>query len=581
MLDETQRVRDVVICGGGLAGLLLARHIRREFPGWSVTVIERTRRPLPDASHKVGESAVELAAQYMERLGLGDYLLERHLVKFGLRFYPGGGELPLAARTDIGAGHDPIVRSWQLDRGRFEQDLRDRDEADGVELVEGARVLDVELGDGGAQHVVVLEADGGPRRLAARWVVDATGRAAVLRRKLRLTRGSPHSASASWFRIAGRLDINDLVPASERAWHERQGAERRWRSTNHLMGRGYWAWIIPLATGNTSIGIVIHDEVHDFHDISSLDRSRDFLRKHEPVLAGALQGREVLDFLCLKGYSHGVARAWSADRWAIVGDAGAFVDPLYSPGSDFIAIANSFTVEMLRTDAAGGSLAEKAAQLNNQYRHLVNGSIDVFRQAAPVYGHAHAMAAKVYWDNFAYWSFPCQYVQQGIYRLAPAQHAPFTAVGRRFVELSNFVQHLLATWAELAPQAMPEPVYRQIPLFPSVLVEAHIAVGQRMTPDETLAYMRMRADQGVEIVGELVLRVVQELGPELGRELLDTVEFERWNVGIPRERLEMESRAGLARRRGLSAIARDVAHSLGRVSRHAGAARARELLGQG
>jgi flavin-dependent dehydrogenase len=581
MLDETQRVRDVVICGGGLAGLLLARLVRREFPAWSVTVIERTRRPLPEASHKVGESAVELASQYLERLGLGEYLLERHFVKFGLRFYPGGGELPLAARTEIGGGHEPIVRSWQLDRGRLEQDLRDRNEADGIELIEGARVLDVELGEGGAQHVVVIDADGGPRRLAARWVVDATGRAAVLRRKLKLTRGSPHSASASWFRIAGRLDINDLVPASERAWHERQGADRRWRSTNHLMGRGYWAWIIPLATGNTSIGIVIHDEVHDFHDISSLERSRDFLRRHEPVLAGALEERQVLDFLCLKGYSHGVARAWAADRWALVGDAGAFVDPLYSPGSDFIAIANSFTVEMLRTEAAGGSLAEKAEQLNNQYRHLVNGSTDVFRQAAPVYGHAHAMAAKVYWDNFAYWSFPCQYIQQEIYRLGPAQHAPFTVVGRRFVELSNFVQHLLRTWAELAPQGTPEPVYRQLPLFPSVLVEAHIAVAQRMTPDETLAYMRIRADQGVEIVGELVLRVVQELGPELGRQLLDTVEFERWNVGIPRERLEMESRAGLVRRRGLSPIARDVAHSLGKVSRHAGASRARELLGRG
>jgi len=211
----------------------------------------------------------------------------------------------------------------------------------------------------------------------------------------------------------------------------------------------------------------------------------------------------------------------------------------------------------------------------------VNGSIDIFRQAAPVYGHARAMAAKVYWDNFAYWSFPCQYVQQEIYRLRPAEHAPFTVIGRRFVELSNCVQSLLRTWAELAPQGTPEPIYRQLPLFPSVLVEAHVAVVQRMTPEETLAYMRLRAGQGAEIVGEIVLRIVQELGPELGRELLEKLDFDRWKVGIPLERLAVEGRASMARRRGLSVVARDVAHSLGTIHRHAAAARARELLAQG
>ena len=50
---------DVVICGGGLAGPLLARHIRRELPEIAVTVLERTTRPLPDACHKVGESSVD------------------------------------------------------------------------------------------------------------------------------------------------------------------------------------------------------------------------------------------------------------------------------------------------------------------------------------------------------------------------------------------------------------------------------------------------------------------------------------------------------------------------------------------
>ena len=66
---------DVVIGGGGLAGLTLARQLRRELPEARVAVIERQRRPLPAAAHKVGESSVELSAHYFGVvLGLGEYL---------------------------------------------------------------------------------------------------------------------------------------------------------------------------------------------------------------------------------------------------------------------------------------------------------------------------------------------------------------------------------------------------------------------------------------------------------------------------------------------------------------------------
>ena len=51
---------DVIVCGGGLAGLTLAYQLRKENPEASVTVVERTTRPLPEACHKVGESSVEL-----------------------------------------------------------------------------------------------------------------------------------------------------------------------------------------------------------------------------------------------------------------------------------------------------------------------------------------------------------------------------------------------------------------------------------------------------------------------------------------------------------------------------------------
>jgi flavin-dependent dehydrogenase len=299
-----------VVCGGGLAGLLLTLQLRQELPQLSVVVLERVRRPLPDAGHKVGESSVELGSQYLERLGLRGYLETRHLIKFALRFFPGGGHLPLEQRTEIGANGEPVVRSYQLDRGRLEEDLRGMIEERGAHLIEGVTVRDIALLAGDEPHVVTADQDGEVGRVRARWLVDASGRTALVRRQLKLKRGARHAGSAGWFRIKGKLDINELVPAEATEWHTRPFHSERWRSTNHLMGAGYWAWIIPLGTNNTSIGIVVHEELHTFDEVRTLERARAFLEKHEPVLARALEGYEVIDFLCLKDYSHNVARAW-------------------------------------------------------------------------------------------------------------------------------------------------------------------------------------------------------------------------------------------------------------------------------
>ena len=94
---------DVIVCGGGLAGLTLAYQLRKENPEASVTVVERTTRPLPEACHKVGESSVELGSHYFgEVLGLKDYLQAEHLKKNGLRFLCGDSRGPVAERPEIG-----------------------------------------------------------------------------------------------------------------------------------------------------------------------------------------------------------------------------------------------------------------------------------------------------------------------------------------------------------------------------------------------------------------------------------------------------------------------------------------------
>jgi hypothetical protein len=293
----------------------------------------------------------------------------------------------------------------------------------------------------------------------------------------------------------------------------------------------------------------------------------EFLKQKEPHLASALAKAEVMDFRCLNGYSHNTARCWSKDRWAIVGEAGAFVDPLYSPGTDFIAFANCFTGELINVERSGGELETRVRELNLQYRALVLGAVAVFRSSAHVYGHPQAMAAKIYWDNFAYWSFPCQYFLQDLYRLSGAVHMELTLLGARFVELSGYVQALVGQWASLTPGTV-KAGFIGLPAFPSLLVDAHLHLQKKMNEEQIREYFKMRIAQGEEIVKELVVRVLSQLGPGLGARVLDGARASEWDLEFSASRAEAERLSGLARRHALSEVARDVERNLGRIEKH-------------
>lgn len=444
---------DVVICGGGFAGLTLARQLRREHPGLSVAVIDRLERPLPEAAFKIGESTVELAAYYLrDILGLAEYMDRAHLRKLGLRFFfprKDGSPGKLAERPEVGLSKFATVPSYQIDRGRLENDLRAIVEADGVRLIEGARIDALEVGTDGAGHAVHYFGAGGDaarRTLRARWLVDSTGRSRMLQRQLGLGKRREADHHAAWFRVEGKLDVDDMVPASDAAWHDRVPGKKRWFSTNHLVNTGYWVWVIPLSSGHTSVGIVASRQYHPLETFNSRERAQGWLERHEPDFAARLGQHRTMDFGVIRNYSHTSGQVFSADRWACSGDAGVFSDPMYSPGSDLIAFANSSISWLIGEDLAGRltpQMAEEKSRFVISIGELLTRSIQVNYH---LLGSPVTMAAKLFWDITAGWSV-VQPLMFGKTFLDSAKQTRVRAESRQFFFMALQMNTMFADWA--------------------------------------------------------------------------------------------------------------------------------------
>jgi flavin-dependent dehydrogenase len=398
-------IRDVVVLGGGLAGLTLALQLKRRDPGIDVLVLERNRHPVAEAAFKVGESTVECGAHYFaDVLGLRDHLEREQLAKFGLRYFFNHRSDAIDRCTELGVSQGLPTGSFQLDRGRFENFLGGHAQGQGVDFRDGARVVKVDMGDDGAPHRVEYERDGETGAVEARWVVDASGRAGLLKRKFGLAEANGHDANAAWWRVDGRIDVNDW--SGDPAWRARCTPPDRWRSTNHLCGPGYWFWLIPLASGSHSLGIVCDAAMHPLETMKTHALAMQWLREHQPQAAAALEasGAQLQDFRFLRGFSHGCRQVYSKQRWALTGEAGAFLDPFYSPGSDFIALSNTYVAELVLADRAGAPFEAYAPIYEQLYFAFYENALALYRGQYPIFGNALVMPLKIMWDYAFYWS---------------------------------------------------------------------------------------------------------------------------------------------------------------------------------
>ncbi|WP_437792947.1 NAD(P)/FAD-dependent oxidoreductase [Sorangium sp. So ce693] len=416
------RTFDIVIIGSGIAGGFLARQLRLACPDLGVLVLEAAEAM---EDYKVGESTVEVAANYMvRRLNLGTYLYQHQLPKNGLRFFfdSPGKDLPLPRMSEIGSDHMPFHPSFQLERARLERDLVTMNRAAGAEVELGAKVVDVSI-DGRGRHTVVYEQGGERREVACRWVCDASGRRHVLFRKLgvKVHKEARLNTAAAWGRYRGVAGLDAVTDA---AWRSRARYTSRHLSTNHFMYDGYWIWFIPLAGDLMSVGVVFDKDRIGAGNTPAGNapagalpgpRTRAeferFLGAHRAA-RDLLEGAELEDFQSYAHLPYHAEQYFSTDRYAVTGEAGAFTDPFYSPGSDFIATANEFITQMILSDVRGdrAGFEERVAAYDAYYRFKYDSTLRLYERMYPVFGSFELYRLKYLLDfnnyyNLVVWPF--------------------------------------------------------------------------------------------------------------------------------------------------------------------------------
>ena len=358
-MSSLQDRYDVVILGGAFSGASAAILLRRDAPHLRVLIVEKAER----FDEKVGEATTEMSAMFLtRRLAMWHHLEREQLPKEGLRYWFTNERVTGHANaSETGGVIRSTIPAFQLRRDALDEHLLATAVAEGAELLRPARALDVTLGD--LDNKLTVEANGQTRIIECRWLLDASGRANFVGRKLNLIeRNDEHPTAAIWCRWKNVRHIDDIAA---RGGFAGSNVGSRRLGTNHYTGYGYWIWVIPLGNGETSIGVVFDKRLVDLHQ--SRNRADDFIAflKAIPSLAELLEGAEPR-LEDLRFYSHLAysTKQYMGRGWALLGDAAVFLDPYYSPGLDHASFSVEATVEIVKKEAMGENVDVRIAEHN-------------------------------------------------------------------------------------------------------------------------------------------------------------------------------------------------------------------------
>jgi flavin-dependent dehydrogenase len=358
---------DVAVIGGALSGAATAILLKQEDPSLRVVVIEKNTA----FKRRVGEATVEVSGYFLCRiLGLTQYLTQTQLAKNGLRFwFANENTSALGECSEIGGKYLSTVPSFLIDRSVVDEEVLRRAGNLGVNILRPVTVLSVDLVAGGNQKVHLREGDV-KKTIEARWVVDASGIKAMLARANGWLRPNEvHPTLSAWSRWRGCGDWDAASLVERHAGLRESYVGIRGTATNHLAGDGWWAWWIALKGGDTSIGVVVDSRKADWSEENAPvgEKLRAFLAKH-PAAREMMKDAEFVggDVHFRRNLPY-CSSIQAGDGFVLTGDASAFLDPLYSPGMDWIAFTATGAARLIMAWRNGGDIESQVGQHNERF----------------------------------------------------------------------------------------------------------------------------------------------------------------------------------------------------------------------
>jgi flavin-dependent dehydrogenase len=396
---------DIVITGAGLAGLSLARHLLL-YTSKTVLLLDK-RSELPGSTQKVGESLVQLSGFYLGKvLDLEEHLQLNHYLKYNLRFQ----WKTCGANTNLEDYSCSFIRlgsnipTYQLDRNLLESHLLDLNKRNPrFRLASGVRDLAVEFSKDGDHLVRYLG-----QEVRCRWFVDSSGRGGFLKRKLGLERKNTIRHGSTWCWVDGLVNIEKLTDKPKaivinNVDRRKQGHFPFFLATNHFCDEGMWFWVIPLH-GKTSLGLVYEHRVLSPNEVSNARKMLEYVCRKWPLFQRDLPNRKVLDEGRFFDYSYDVEQSISPDRWALTGEAARFSDPLYSPGSDLIAIHNTLILNAIEAGDRR-ALESKCSLFEEIMRVMYESFVPSYAVSYDCLGDQEAYTLKYTWELAIYFGF--------------------------------------------------------------------------------------------------------------------------------------------------------------------------------